>query len=147
MPKSIQPLWLGSFLITYPTCSLLSNPLCEKTDDFYETTNYGNNAFHIDRYDCITITYLLWMNARVTSATPLWCMARDIAYFRVRLYFKGGPIDRRHICLTRIMYCFMGSFLCLATRMCFNTLRPRQNGRHFADDTFKCIFLNENFWI
>ena len=22
----------------------------------------------------------------------------------------------------------------------FNTLRPRQNGRHFADDIFKCIF-------
>ena len=29
----------------------------------------------------------------------------------------------------------------------FNTLKPRQNGRHFADDTFKCIFLNENVWI
>ena len=28
-----------------------------------------------------------------------------------------------------------------------NTLRPRQHGRHFADDTFKCIFLNENVWI
>ena len=28
-----------------------------------------------------------------------------------------------------------------------NTLRPRQNGRHFPDDTFKCIFLNENFRI
>ena len=26
-------------------------------------------------------------------------------------------------------------------------LRPRQNGRHFADDVFKCIFLNENVWI
>ena len=26
------------------------------------------------------------------------------------------------------------------------TLRPRQNGRHFAD-IFKCIFLNENVWI
>ena len=25
-----------------------------------------------------------------------------------------------------------------------NTLRPRQNGRHFPDDIFKCIFLNEN---
>ena len=24
-----------------------------------------------------------------------------------------------------------------------NSLRPRQNGRHFADDIFKCIFLNE----
>ena len=25
-----------------------------------------------------------------------------------------------------------------------NTLRPRQNGCHFADDTFKCISLDEN---
>ena len=29
----------------------------------------------------------------------------------------------------------------------FNTLGPRQNGRHFADDIFKCIFVNENVWI
>ena len=29
----------------------------------------------------------------------------------------------------------------------FNTLRPRQNGRNFADDIFKCIFVNENVWI
>ena len=28
-----------------------------------------------------------------------------------------------------------------------NTLRPRQNGRRFADNTFKCIFLNENVRI
>ena len=28
-----------------------------------------------------------------------------------------------------------------------NTLRVRQNGRHFADDIFKCILLNENVWI
>ena len=27
------------------------------------------------------------------------------------------------------------------------TLRPRQNGRHFADDIFKCISFNENVWI
>ena len=27
------------------------------------------------------------------------------------------------------------------------TLRPRQNGRHFADDTLKPIFLNENIRI
>ena len=29
----------------------------------------------------------------------------------------------------------------------FNTLRPRHNGHHFAEDIFKCIFLNENVWI
>ena len=28
-----------------------------------------------------------------------------------------------------------------------NTLRSRQNGRHFADDIFKCIFLNKNVGI
>ena len=28
-----------------------------------------------------------------------------------------------------------------------NTLRPSHNRRHFADDIFKCIFLNENVWI
>ena len=30
---------------------------------------------------------------------------------------------------------------------CINSLRPRQNGRHFADDTFKRFFQNENVWI
>ena len=29
----------------------------------------------------------------------------------------------------------------------FNTLRPRQNGRHFADDSFKHNFFNEYVWI
>ena len=28
-----------------------------------------------------------------------------------------------------------------------NSSPPGQNGRHFADDTFKCIFMNENFCI
>ena len=35
----------------------------------------------------------------------------------------------------------------LTNRLSFNTLRPRRNGRHFANDIFKCIFLNENVWI
>ena len=29
----------------------------------------------------------------------------------------------------------------------FNTMGPRQDGRHFPDDIFKCIFLNENIRI
>ena len=28
----------------------------------------------------------------------------------------------------------------------FNTLRSRQNGRHFPDDIFKCTLLSENVW-
>ena len=41
----------------------------------------------------------------------------------------------------------------LKRRFCYKTLdffpnshnRPEQNVLHFADDIFKCIFLNENF--
>ena len=34
-----------------------------------------------------------------------------------------------------------------SSRNCVNTLRPRQNGRHFTDAIFKCILLNENVLI
>ena len=30
---------------------------------------------------------------------------------------------------------------------CIDALKPRQNGRHFPDDIFKCDFLNKNIWI
>ena len=36
----------------------------------------------------------------------------------------------------------VADFVCI-----INTLRPRQDGRHFPDDIFKWIFLNENIWI
>ena len=36
-------------------------------------------------------------------------------------------------------------FQCLPESL--NTLRPRQNGRHFTDDPFKCIFLSETVRI
>ena len=35
----------------------------------------------------------------------------------------------------------------LSRPQCVNTLRPRQIGRHLADNIFKCIFLNEDGWI
>ena len=37
--------------------------------------------------------------------------------------------------------------LCYDWQPGINSLRPRQNGRLFADDTLKCIFLNENVRI
>ena len=41
----------------------------------------------------------------------------------------------------------IASFYMTAAMPRVNTLRPRQNGCHFAGDIFKCIFLNENAWI
>ena len=64
----------------------------------------------------------------------------------------------KHICisnlpsLVQIMTCwlFWAKPLSKPVLECWlivNTLRPRQNGRHFTDDIFKRIFLNENVWI
>ena len=44
-----------------------------------------------------------------------------------------GPRDWESI-LELVHYCIVGPI---------NTLRPRQNGRHFPDDIFKWIFVNE----
>ena len=48
----------------------------------------------------------------------------------------------------RILTWFPTEYPNLSTRRIktFNTLRPRQDGRHFPDDIFTCIFLNENEW-
>ena len=36
---------------------------------------------------------------------------------------------------------------CRANIMPVNTLRPRRNEQHWADDIFKRIFFNENVWV
>ena len=42
-----------------------------------------------------------------------------------------------HCCILHVILVVLTGYI--------NTLR--QNGRRFADDVFKCIFLNENIWI
>ena len=49
------------------------------------------------------------------------------------------------VAMSRILYV---SFLFRGQRLgLVNSLKPRQNGRHFADNIFKCIFSNENVRI
>ena len=47
------------------------------------------------------------------------------------------------------LYSFLDCFIDWITNTTdlFNTLRPRQHGRHFPDDIFRCISLNENILI
>ena len=57
----------------------------------------------------------------------------------------GGKALCRRGCSWNLSDEFGKSYLAVMLRL--DTLRPRQNGCHFADDSFKCIFLNENAWI
>ena len=45
-----------------------------------------------------------------------------------------------HACLYKCYFVMAG----ISSKHSVNTLRPRKNWRHFPDDIFKCIFVNEN---
>ena len=68
------------------------------------------------------------------------CSYVPVSHWRVRVHWKYLWVDINLLFLF-LVYSVTYQF----TR--FNTLRSRQNGRHFADDTFKLIFLNENCCI
>ena len=65
-----------------------------------------------------------------TPPSPVWRHCNVVT----QLWLGTHPTPCTRSCVPA-MYC------------CVNTLRPRQNGRHFADDTFKHIFFNENVRI
>ena len=64
---------------------------------------------------------------------------------------KGSQLSNCSVLLNifhgRIQFQFRTMHLKCINHTSFHTLRPRQNGRHFVDDIFKCIFVNENLWI
>ena len=50
-----------------------------------------------------------------------------------------------HLCLVSLVLFPSHIYSTRPSRV--NTLRPRQDGRYFADHVLKCIFFNENVWI
>ena len=74
-----------------------------------------------------------------------------IHYIRTRLYVRRlvavGFVYRQLILVVKFDKWFPNIVARLPIVLLFNTLRPRQNGRHFPDDILKCIFLNDNVII
>ena len=62
----------------------------------------------------------------------IWCSTLLIGFF---FFFPH--------CMLVVLVGIMDDWMTIG---CY-TVMLRQNGRHFADDTFKCIFLNENVRI
>ena len=84
------------------------------------------------------IRFVIWMTS------GLWFEWRHIAWLDRFFY-----INSEHVPLPtqRGFKLILWQNKCDEFFSLVNTLRPRQNGRHFTDDIFKCIFLNENAWI
>ena len=85
-----------------------------------------------------------WINNREAGDLRRYRHHYDVIVMLIRnvsmALFKTGVVSPW---LTQWIY---GSFA-LSHRDDINSLRPRPNRRHFADDIFKCIFENENEWI
>ena len=64
-------------------------------------------------------------------------------------YAQFGSIVTWPICsqLTQVMVIWYQSIIRIRNENYLDTLRPRQDGRRFSDDTFECIFLKENVII
>ena len=91
----------------------------------------------------------LWIITSTVMNRPVcWGFQVGISYFvcfpgcvfvtNMNLSF-GGQFAQ--VCLT------IQCYIIVCHKSFINTLRPRQNGRHFADDIFECTFLNGNVWI
>ena len=65
-------------------------------------------------------------------------LAHKYSQLSLRIHVIGNPMNAC-VCyyLTLADWCLIH----------FNTLRPRQDGRHFTDDIFTCNFFNENCCI
>ena len=102
-------------------------------------------------YHCINIHisvlssfFVLWS----VTALSLWRSSKYarlsyqfVIYDQTLLFLTGVmaiPFDCGTLSIHHLLRTFVGIV---------HTLKPGQNGRRFADDTFKRIFLNENFRI
>ena len=66
-------------------------------------------------------------------------------YWTKMLTYNTNP--SHHIGLQNFAALFSCNGLCSWIYRGFNTLKSRHDGRHFPDDIFKCILLNENIRI
>ena len=82
-----------------------------------------------------------WINNRQAGD-----LRRYSAHYDVTLVATATAMTKNDAKLT-VHRCsnFLSSIAVIFTII--NTLRPRWNEQHFADDIFKCIFFNENVWI
>ena len=86
-----------------------------------------------------------------TLSCPLWRQCNDNIHspsnkcFPQSLKYRMDIEDCRPVCLFRCSLTV--NYIIAKCSTSVNSLRPRQNGHLFADDTFKRIFLNENIRI
>ena len=113
----------------------------------------------------------VWINGRVNNREAgylrrhrghydvIVMVSDEITYPFPRLLLKFGTLLSMWLCSHArlridscqwkgpLVVCLMLAWISCPAKSRVNTLRPRQDGRHFADAIFTCIFFNENHCI
>ena len=99
------------------------------------------------QYDTVTwVTHVPWcMPGSLTSGSSEVSGGKTFSAHELDVHGwqRESPVQDNLVCLILRE----GIVSIQKCHLTVNTLRPRQNGRHFPDDIFKWIFLNENVWI
>ena len=118
--------------------------------------------------------YVYFNNVTDLFILKVFCvnLSRSFLYITYSIYFYYKVLQKyqvKYVWKIMIDYCLLYMHVCMVYAFVhvvlekswkiwsftgawgepigLNTLRPRQNGRHFPDDIFKCIFVNKNTWI
>ena len=97
-------------------------------------THWGRGKIADDIFKCIFLKENIWILIKISLSLFTWPNANSLD----QNIFTEENVFENAICKTSAI---------LSRPQCVNTLRPRQNGRHFADAIFKCVFVNENVGI
>ena len=80
---------------------------------------------------------IIWTSAGILLNGPLQTNFSEILNWNSNIFIQENAVEN--------VVCEMAAIL--SQPQCVNTLKLRQNVRHFTDDIFKGILLNENVWI
>ena len=99
----------------------------------------------------VTPSILGWLNYYINCYCIYWWLSASLQLLQS---VSNGVTAVLHLAINRKIP-VLSSLCLLGVRpmrpavgmLLIITLRLRQHGRHFVDDIFKCIFMNENVWF
>ena len=118
--------------LTANSCDMLKNS-DKGVGSQYGVWSGNQNIYY---YKCIVIFII-----EVFDMCFIYCQSLMVAYL---LWCLVAIFKISFINFIFSKFYYTKSSCVIQSDYCVNTLRPRQNGRHFTDDTLKRIFMNEN---
>ena len=148
-------LFLNILLKGLPATVCLSCPKCKwksadipyyrKLQELFNTWRLRQNGRHFpdNIFKCIFFNENVWISIKISLKFVSKGSINNIpALVQIMAWCHSGQKPLSGSKMVRLPM-----HICLTWPQWVNTWRPEQNGRHFADNIFKCIFLNENFII